>query len=471
MKRWKTSVLVAGAILGMLIGCRPEKRVAWSPDGQWAAVRAGDGLRLCDPGGTLSPPVAGEFTAALWLPNSRELLAVQALEFGTWSELAEQLPADEVDRIVEWSDRTERELLAHEGDVDDFEPSAVSALTWDELAALILHVRDNATEEARRRLGDQMDDLADATAQVYVLQHFRVADGRLDAGAERYRSIVKPEPVDVTSDGAVLALVMPSAGDAAARRLYVMSLGAGAPPRRVASATSSQATFGPDDRTLVYAQARPAPQPGADTMSLGVIARTRVRADDGTLLDEFAGPEDLAGIIFYPDTPVHCLSDGRIVFASLELTLPVSAKDMPERPSLFAIDPDRSPIVARLLTRQTAEQLGAGLLDVAISPDEEHIAVLTDDGVVVVVTLATGARWAVLEAEQGEDARILPVWRTANELCVSRKSAEDGRPHADLVLLKLDWENEKIERWLLTRDWPESAIAGFLDGDAQSSDE
>jgi hypothetical protein len=29
-------------------GCLPEAKVTWSPDGKFALVRGGDGLRLCD---------------------------------------------------------------------------------------------------------------------------------------------------------------------------------------------------------------------------------------------------------------------------------------------------------------------------------------------------------------------------------------------------------------------------------------
>ena len=35
-----------------LVGCLPEKRVIWSPDGKWGLVRSDDGLYVCDADGS-----------------------------------------------------------------------------------------------------------------------------------------------------------------------------------------------------------------------------------------------------------------------------------------------------------------------------------------------------------------------------------------------------------------------------------
>src|SRR5207237_420883 len=62
--------------------------------------------------------------------------------------------------------------------------------------------------------------------------------------------------------------------------------------------------------------------------------------------------ESLAGIVFSELTKVRWLRDGRIVFVSAEINLPMARDDEPSKVSLFVIDPARAATVSRLLTRK-----------------------------------------------------------------------------------------------------------------------
>ncbi|TAN39087.1 MAG: hypothetical protein EPN23_00480 [Verrucomicrobia bacterium] len=67
--------LAALAGLVVLTGCNLEERIAWSPDGNQAAVLAEGVLRFCSTNGALSAAGLPEVTAFSWLPAGRVLFA------------------------------------------------------------------------------------------------------------------------------------------------------------------------------------------------------------------------------------------------------------------------------------------------------------------------------------------------------------------------------------------------------------
>src|SRR5205814_1308689 len=65
---------------------------------------------------------------------------------------------------------------------------------------------------------------------------------------------------------------------------------------------------------------------------------------------EFPKTEDLAGLIFQEFHRIKCMRDGRILFSAAEVHLPSTAKDMPGRLSIFAVDPARQAVASRIVT-------------------------------------------------------------------------------------------------------------------------
>jgi hypothetical protein len=473
MNRIATRLLITCTVVSLLAGCRPEKRMTWSPNGQWLAVRAGDGLRLSDADGILSPPAEGNYGSLMWLPDSSGLIAVKAIEAHTWDELAPLLGDAEAKRMIEWSERTKQEVLAYKGNLDDLKLRAERELSPGELAAVLLHLRDTASDALRKRLGDHMDDLQQATANAHLIERLTITKGTPRTEQVLRRSAAGPGIVDISPDGRVIAFATAMAGQEAGR-LYVMPTDGDAPARTVASATSVDAAFTPDGRSLVYAQARTTPMPNSGEFMLGIIVKTEVVTADGKLRDTFDESTELAGVIFHAETPITCLSDGRIVFAAFELTLPSAADDLPPHVSLFHVDPARSPVVSRLITRQVEGEVGSGLIYFDISPDEKRVLVPQEDGAIAIVTLATGQSWTVVGANHDNSLRVLPAWRSANEISIVKPIPRPGSGDAnadgdtgtlpnEVVLLTLDCEKQEATERVLSAAWPAPARADLLD--------
>ncbi|MHC4526101.1 MAG: hypothetical protein ACYSU8_11305, partial [Planctomycetota bacterium] len=59
-----------------LVGCHP-KRIAWSPDGQWAAYCNDVGLYFVDGQGNISDKMLEHVYRAEWFPDSKRLAIEQ----------------------------------------------------------------------------------------------------------------------------------------------------------------------------------------------------------------------------------------------------------------------------------------------------------------------------------------------------------------------------------------------------------
>src|SRR5205814_7868387 len=114
-------------------------------------------------------------------------------------------------------------------------------------------------------------------------------------------------------------------------------------PRRVADLCARFVDWSPDGKFLTYARANPPKVPAGDTLRLGTLRRIaiceadgtlkpqgiedevkKVKAADGQIQDTPSPAESLAGIVFNEWTKVRWLRDGRIIFVSAEVNLPVA---------------------------------------------------------------------------------------------------------------------------------------------------
>ena len=129
MKRWMLCI----GILGLLaaFGCFPEKRVVWSPDGRWAAVSGGDGLYLCDENGRLTPRIVEGPAYVSWMPDSSGLVMMRMETAQTWAQMASCFTDDRRTQFVALAEKIYQQVLAFDGDLDDFESERVRrAYRW-----------------------------------------------------------------------------------------------------------------------------------------------------------------------------------------------------------------------------------------------------------------------------------------------------------------------------------------------------
>jgi len=155
---------------------------------------------------------------------------------------------------------------------------------------------------------------------------------------------------------------------------------------------------------------------------------------------------------------VRCLQDGRVVFASLEVELPTTENDLPDKANLFAFDP-RQATLTRLLTRQ-AQSAVPDLVDFfSVSPDGTRVCIPGEKGEVAVVELATGKVDTIVgkPAEGGKEQKLLtvPVWRATGELCLMVPPGHPfGSPSRTEIIL---WKAADKAR-CLSRDWPDEVV-------------
>jgi hypothetical protein len=469
--------LVLLATATALTGCFPEKRVVWSPDGRWAAVLGGDGLRLCDATGKLSAPVPGTVSQAVWMPDSRRLLLQRQDGFvKNWSEAQQYLTAERREAVKHAADR----LLAvapveyegwNENASDSGKKNALfvrslgllEGLTAGETVAMIFYVKDEAADRVPDKLKRlwKLDEFN--SAAIWLLQQADVTQDGLSLGPVVSRSLNDYAELRLPPDGTMAAyLVGVQTREAeSAPRLCVLPLDGSEPPRTVANNVGKFTDWSPGGRYLVFA--RTTRWPEKDQLVLGSISRRQVRDAKGQLLEEFPAIEDLAGVIFNPELKVRCLPDGRILFASMDVHLPATAADMPQHCLMFAVNPGQSSVVTRLIPRSSEAEVPDLMYAFEISPDARRVSLPGTGGEVRVLNLSTGEITPVVQ-QFGLPAELLmlPTWRTADELCCLGPGPEKGA-RAVVNLVKLNpASSAPIETIPLSTDWPESVARGFL---------
>jgi len=458
--KWRLWSVLALIVLAGIVGCFPEKRVLWSPDGRWAAVVGGDGLYVCGEDGQLSPRVAESVKRVAWLPDSRHLLMARVVKIKTWPEMLPFVSDERRQRLEDAAEQTRGQVLAYEGDFDEFEPQGLDDLTDGEKGAMFLCLRDGHAEGLPEKLGEKWDDLKDAAIDGWSLQWAEWAERGARPGRVLVRSADEMLELCVSADGGAVAFVAPAPGGSGAGRLLVVPSDGTTPPRLVAEYVARGVDWSAEGQYLTYANTKGPYEKGA--LTLGEIARRAVRDEAGQLLEEFGKPEDLAGVVFQPELRVRCLKTGEILFAAMEVHLPCTAGDMPQRMSLFALEPEKHPVVVRVMPRGAEDEVADGVFLFEVSPDEKHVCIPGMSGEVSILTLATGKVWTLIDKEHAAGKlHTVPTWRSDDELCAAVPGAA-GSERAEVARLRLDWSKPGSTTTVISRDWSDDVARDFL---------
>lgn len=450
------SLVIAAALLA---GCIPQKRVAWSPDGKVAAVVAADGLRLFDPAGRLSELLVPGVAQIEWFADGSRLLAVRDQQARTWDEVTAVLTDDRRDDLMQRAEQVRADLLAYAGDWDHFDSPGFHGLGGAEKLAIVLYIRDYLPEGLPEKLGDRWEKIAEFAARIRSLEVLRVSGERVTPATVILRTIDDVAWPRVSPDGRLVAFSRPASEDEPfTRTQFVIPIRANAAPVEVARFTGLFPDWSPDSRQLIYASAGNEPRKG-DALQLGVIARRSVTPAGDTV--ELGKEEALAGILFDPMTRIRCLSDGRILFASIELNLPCTDNDMPRRPSLFAIDPGRQSTVTRLVPRQIEPKMTDMVTLFEVSPDEQRVTVPGRNGSLSILTLSNGDWQEIYAGDDEGDSdkvRMEPTWRRNGELCFAVPPGSPlGSPLRHEVVL---WSRGTTR--CISKDWSDAVVRDFL---------
>lgn len=459
----------------LVTGCFPEDRAWWSPKGDRALVRLADGLHLAGADGQLGPALAdtGEVQAVSWLAEGEGFVMLRARVVHRWEEARALLPATEVQSVeallplvlplLEAAGRDARAL-------DDL-MKGLSELQSQRFAAALRLQYERTPAEIETRLqalpkGDEFANALGRPEAGHTLQELLLIrldpQGRVSEARPLARRLLKPLHLPRVSPKQPLLALLSLDDDGRSSVLEVLPLD-GSPGHVVARQVSAAFDWTPDGRSLVFM----APL-GGEGEKLVSLLRLEVVTPSGGLLrprleigpngqpverrgpDRLGEPTSLATALQFNRPLLQVLADGRVLFASLPVTLPAVTPDAELAPRLFLAD---GKTVTAVPT--APGDLPANLGWFTASPDGQRVAVVeSETDAVAVVELATGATQILSPAHPGWQCRTLPAWKSATELTFA--ALHEGAPGWHL------WQSVGDPR-VLSGNWPAEALANWLE--------
>lgn len=463
MKKPILSLAIAATAL-LLGGCLPEEFIWWSPDGETAAVRASDGLRLVGTNGQLSEIVLpGEIQSAAWLPNGSGLVVSRSWKVNDWAAAEKLIPGEEAAVTMQLA-RAVPELLKA--------GITASGGSWDKLNDTFLkplgvaesQVLESAWSCAlslyREQIRAVVAGFANAAAleseilssatngiAIHEISLLSTRDGRRAGEPQALVRSLRPlqDPV-VSLRHPILAF---RTGEGV---LKAMTLDGQHSVVVAGEDVPGAARWSADGRALIHVVM-------GKSDKAGEIRSRTVVGGAGELLRDAPQAETLAMAAFAGAVPprLSVLPDGRLLFASVPMTLPARAASIHPSAQFFLLDPakpDAAPVAVAIREGSLPDDLNA----FSASPDGRFVAVVEGGSdVVAVLELATGKVRIVSPPHEGWKSRMVPAWRNSRELTFAAvSSAKAARP--ELIL----WRADAPER-VVSKDWPDSVVKPWLE--------
>lgn len=439
-----------------LSGCL-EQNLLWSPDGKRAAViDRSSGLYLCDADGRLSStPVPDVFRVA-WLGDSQQLVLARKHSEAKWSAIARILGPERTAALVARADVVWQKLQTGvrwpetSKSVPMFSPNPDSR-DWT-LSSLCLLERHG--DALRDKLDpSEWDALKGMTVEIYELVMAKIDGDKIIPGTQLYEGVDEIADCRVSpGDKAVVFVTEIKEDKDEDGRLWVVQVNTST-PQLVAERVAFFPDWTADARSLVYLQSSGAS--AKDDLRLGTLVQREVLDADGKIKIA-SDQKELAGWIFSQLCRIRCLRDGRVLFNTPEVNLPVAAQDYGEQhEQLFTLDLARQSTLVRLIPRKHENQLPKTLSFFEVSPDEQQVLFGWIDGTVSVITLATGELTEV-QKEAKDLVQGAPVWRKDGAFTYTRRTPEkDGKKparSAEVVVRRGDKET------VLSQTWPDDMV-------------
>jgi len=443
--------LLAGA------ACIPEKRVAWSHDGKTAAISTNKGLRFTDGDGKLlGARLDCSAARPAWYPDNRRLAIAFASQVAGWDQIAPIYSPQQIQEIEKAARAVKERVLAYNGDWSQFKLDTQESHTPGMDAAILFYLRDKLPDGLPEKLGDKWIDFREADATVWTLQVFDLEGEKLTPGKVLRRTLDEIWMPAVSPTGkAVAYLAKSAAAQKDAVGLFVASTNGGE-PRLIHANVAMGFDWSADGRTLVYL-CGPADGGNESNVTLGSVSTIQVAAEDGSLLPTFNKQEDHVGVLFSQLFNVRALRDGRLMFSSVEFSLPATNRDMPQRWTLFVLDPRTPASVLRVLPRDFSEPIEMTSALFQLAPDEKRVLIPGSKGRVYLFDFTSGESKAVQAEEVVDRAQIVPAWRNNTEFTFVRPyKSPEGKDGGELM----HWKSDTAQPF--GKAWPEETRDGWL---------
>jgi hypothetical protein len=436
----------------LIAGCYPVKKVFWAPNGQVAALLAEDALYFCNAKGELNGPLFTNAYVVSWFSNSQDLLLESGLKTKTWTEFTNAANGEWVREISSQAAAYVPRLKAGESS-GELLKNIQESKSKTYIAALWLCWRDcHATELANIKEHEEL--MKEHEAEISVVQRMRYADQQLSKGVELFRSMSPAFEMRLSPDENwfIFTVLDGPLSVASARE-------PGAPICIETNQVAYYSDWSPDSRSLVFIKADG--NAAGQSIRLGVVSSRRILDDQGRL-DVTRPNEDLAGLLFDEAGKVRWLKDGRILFSTVQVQLPATAREMAQREQLFVVDPGRYHSVIKLVPQDMESQVPQKWSTFEVSPDSRRISAELDNGGVIIYDLADGKVETVQTDENRKSSEIIPVWKSADELCFTSIATDKSTNQIHRLDLAV-WKNGKVQ--IISESWPANFINTFFNAD------
>ncbi len=445
-------------VVAMAAGCIPEKRIAWSPDGQRAAVMSEAGIYLIDgEGRLLTPRLTAPGARCEWFPDGSRLLVKRPVKAHTWEDVAPLFNDQETARIVAEAGELRVRILAYSGDWDRFKFEPADSLSPGTIVATFLYLRDRLPEGLAEKLGEKWEDAQKLETDIWHLQVFSLTPTALQPEPVLLRTLEPLSGISVSPSGKAVAYLAPKSTEDPTLALFAAPVNGGS-PRLIASAVGSRYDWSPDGRSIAYIRCMSQRQEGEDNVQLGTLTTATVADPSGELLDERPEPIDRVGLLFNSLLHIRWTGDGRLFFTSVEMSLPATTRDMPEQWTLFALDLRMPASVIRVLGRDFSEPLNTSWPMFLPSPDGKRVLLPGPEGAWTLYEIETGQTTVVVAAgKKNEHQYSLPTWRNDSEICLVSPVVVEGSSEVRRRVVL--WREGSTRS--LSDAWPEEVLAGW----------
>jgi len=454
-KKLVTIITIITGVCLILAGCHP-KTITWSPDGQWAAF-CDAGLYFVDGQGNISKKMLKDVYRAEWFADNKRLAIEQFANLTSWQQVQDTASEEYQQRFIQFAEG----LLSvkSKSDWDDKTQmlKKMNLIDKGELNAVRLYIRDVASA------GFPKDVIKSWGSYIQFTYHFlRIGTwngANFSVSEPLWGSPERIWDMRLSAKGCVVAFTSAFPGDfdeGTVSSLWVVDV-----ETKELELLDKNVALYPDwdaaGTTLHYV--RSIGEESTDN-PLGTLLASQICDHDGKLLGDLPEPGSLAGLVANEFTKVRCLPDGRIIFSSMEVTLPVIGKDIPEQKQLFVLDPQRQSTITRLVPlSERSKTHGYNFDFFEISPDQKQISIPDNEGRVAALTIATGD-FVVLEADGTEEIQTVPVWRYPDELCYIGEVPSgiiSNKKHKQIMLRQVTPDGKWGDPRAISKDWPKEA--------------